>query len=818
MSVKQSSPLVDYDIRNPKFSRKNFLVREQESIDQRLGQLKEDVLPFYPFLLTVPTDVPFRLGERIVNNWAVGKEGLFTPEEQQLQYMTFLTHQGGDSLLVAVGDWSDEADTVMERNSGPRSATGTPPDGMAKRRITLSDYKNKRKNGTTVPLPNSQDAISEDASMLQAFDHRQGVSTSNSPGSSTTHKRRENTPYQFSDRTPPTHAWPKRPSESQREYSRSPRGERSEMPSKRQRLSAGGATKQEPTYSKSNRLPDLLSPTLPSTSPNPRLPRLLSPTLPPSIERDLARLDEGSPAFPKGNISKPKSPSHDNSRLGSMPGSGTHLRGQSPKGADKPFSTGVDYMVAAPRTGLLSHNADNSHRRSGVSETRMSPAVSRSNPHPVPDKVRLIVKLKYGRSNRRRVEGLLKFPGKKKATQLSPPAKERYDYDIPQSKKKEPNVLRFRSSDNISSNAHPLEKEQWSGLGSGTSERERSGDKTYASEKVQTPIVASQPSVLVEPVNRKSNPASDTPLKDYRGPTPNRNEPADGDEKSSVSHAAKSSSREYGTTTRRPSPPPHGGQKSRPRDSERRVWKDEFFRYSNLGRELKHAAERYTAKEGASATEQKLAVATAIEAILCFILAFVADDQSKALARQVGESSNWLSILAYWRVVKKNSSPYPALHNLCHVLGAVSYDAIHALDLERLSISPIPGEHTAIPTPGSDGDSVVSDESRRSVKEFLELKNRLPECYKESQRYWLEGARGLSEAILASEFPATWSKRSRNYSERGRQQLKVGNYLGEFFLPLGKTSSPLEAVRFGWSILNEWCAKESVNWKGRLEL
>lgn len=48
---------------------------ELESVSTRLGRLKDEVLPSAPYLLTVPTDVPFRLGNRFVNNWAVGKKG-----------------------------------------------------------------------------------------------------------------------------------------------------------------------------------------------------------------------------------------------------------------------------------------------------------------------------------------------------------------------------------------------------------------------------------------------------------------------------------------------------------------------------------------------------------------------------------------------------------------------------------------------------------------------------------------------------------------------------------------------------------------------
>ncbi|KAK1143820.1 hypothetical protein N8T08_006071 [Aspergillus melleus] len=255
-----------------------------------------------------------------------------------------------------------------------------------------------------------------------------------------------------------------------------------------------------------------------------------------------------------------------------------------------------------------------------------------------------------------------------------------------------------------------------------------------------------------------------------------------------------------------------------PRNGDRRAWRDEYQKYGNLGRELKHAAERHTAKDNTTAVDEKLAVATAIEAILCFILAFVADDQSKILPGQVGDSSSWLSILAYWRVVRKNSTSYRRLYSLCSILGAVSYDAIHSLDLERLAVTPLPGEYAIAPAPSTDESNAVKSENKRNRREIQELKNRLPECYKESQRLWLEGLRGLSEEVLTREFPNTWSQRSKNFSEQGRQRLKVGDYSGEYFLPLGRTNSPVEIVRFGYTVLKEWCTNEGVGWNGRLAL
>src|SRR5438105_1797155 len=77
-----------------------------KDVNTRFKRLTENILPTSPYLLTVPTDRPFRLGSRFVSNWSVGENRPFAPEEEHLQYMTFLSHQGEDTLLVAVGGWS----------------------------------------------------------------------------------------------------------------------------------------------------------------------------------------------------------------------------------------------------------------------------------------------------------------------------------------------------------------------------------------------------------------------------------------------------------------------------------------------------------------------------------------------------------------------------------------------------------------------------------------------------------------------------------------------------------------------------------------
>ncbi|ODM23598.1 hypothetical protein SI65_01187 [Aspergillus cristatus] len=744
MAVDRPSPSTDNNFKDPESARERSFAPDQESIDQQLKYLKDEVLPFYPFLLTIPSDVPFRVGNHFINNWAVGDDGPFTLEEQQLQYMTFLTHHEGDSLLVAVGDWSDGTGSIMpDQRSRPQSVASTPSSGPAKKKISLTDYKNKWKSGASAS-PVAQEARSQSASASHALDDKPRASKPDIPRQST-HKPPNSTTTlpKSSSRSAFENTGRKRPPDFEREHSKSNDGKPSGICSpKKPRLSPDRSVDDRPNRPKSNGLPDLLSPTLPPTSDSPGLPQLLSPTLPPSIEKELASIHDGSLAY------------------------GAPRKG-SPTNLDK-FTEDAARM--------------SSNRNALSLDSARSPSLQRiqsRSPAAAPIKRQLIIKLRYGRANKKRVEALLKFSGKKKTgTSCS------------SIKKEDHHVSKTPLSDNVAEMSHRSEK------------KAKHVPSDPVLEKPQTPIS----------IPRQQGKHKVTPIKEPKITSSRQMESINNEGKTPLTQGAKYPA---GDSARRLSSPQTNSQPNRSRSYERRAWKEEYQKYGNLGRELKHAVERHTAKDSATAADKKVAAATALEAILCFILAFVADDQSKALARQIGDSSAWVSILAYWNVVKKISAPYPQLHSLCSILGAVSYDAIHALDLDRLAVSPLPGEHTSASTAG-DG-SFISEESKKNLKELLELKTRLPKNYKESQRLWAEGMGGLSEDVLEREFPETWQSRSRRYSERGKQPLTPGDYSGGFFLPLGRTDTPLQIVRFGWSILNEWCAKEGLHWRGRLD-
>ncbi|EKV12571.1 hypothetical protein Pdw03_6645 [Penicillium digitatum] len=725
---------------------------DREVLDQRLQRLSDDVLPPVPYLLTFPTKTPFNLGTRSANNWAVGHDRPFSLEEQQLQYMTFLTHHDTDSLLLAVGDWSDETGRMMTDRSTAPSTVESSRETVSKKKISLKDYKTQ-KTSAAVASPVGLEAGSRGASNSAKSEERRQM-TSSEPLNISDKTKMSRMPPKSHARLSPERAGQKRPSGSELEFPHPSVTKKSEAhPTKKLRLCPEKDTRREPSPVKSYspKLPALLSPTLPPTSGGPRLPRLLSPTLPPDIEKELARLEDRPPSR--------------NSRAG--------------KGLPAKESNTQEYT--------------RDHARVDTQKTQ------------------LLTKLRYGRANRKRVEALLKFSGKKKAHLSDSPVSQDTDRDdVFHSRKKGGDTGLFRGY----TSGDPKGRKNETGEAIGPQYGRSKEPKSYP-EKPRTPVAQTH-LTSHSTTSDKTKAASITPVKDLKDQKPftsRRNEPGETDSKAPSNPANKRHSVDPGSTMKA-SPTQVDGRTR----NERQVWWDEWQKFASIGRELKHAAERHTSKTGISVTDEKLAVVTAIEALLSFIMAFVANDQAKASSRQVGDSSTWLSIVPYWRVVRKNSVPYPALNSLCLLLGAVSFTAIHTLDLERLAISPIPGEHTPVPTPGSDGNAALSDENRKSKKEFSELKVRLPECYKESQRLWIEGTRGLSEDILGREFPTIWSQRSRNYSERGRSSLKAGEYAGSYFLPLGGTTPPIEVVRFGWFLLKEWCSKERVEWNGRLGL
>lgn len=797
-------------------------------LDRQLKRLKDEILPATPYLLTLPTNVPYHLGNRIVNNWAVGEEGPFTEEEQKLQYLTFLTHQDDDSLLVAVGDWAEEHGSDMAENghefsnaTGPSSISAKP---SVKKKISLSDYKSKTKS-VSLPSTNSEKdrgTLPKERTINSDYPVSKSRPLKHDGDSQNIARRQSPTP-----RTGPEHDRLGTTTQKSRSISKAEQPKNSLASSAKKRNTEVTNSKQDSSYKKvsNSALPTLLSPTLPPSSRSPkRLPALLSPTLPPGLEEELTKLGGVSPIDENFrneiNTSKSSLPVASPKQAEAKRPRSTSLRSTSSDQTSLPKKAHLKTSVSRDR--LLNTSANDKRKDhpdpacGGISATSKPLSVNTQNSsltNNTSKPPRLIVKLRYGRSNRKLVDALLKLSSKPRAS-VEPT-------DAIKSK-----GTAHHSSENDSdchSSTRVPEKRPRNidndveSLHSYANKRPRT---ISSSDNPRTPttLTAKSAGAKQNQTPSSKNPQA-TPGRDSQR---NSHQPTYGDGEVRTPQALATKTIPISEDRNLKSSPPVNpdGSHNKGREKERKAWIAEFQRLVQLGRDLKHASERRTKSESApdniATVDEKLATATAVEAILCFILAFIIDDRSKAVVRQVGDSTNWRSILAYWRVVKTKAAPYPPLHGLCLLLGAISRDAIHALDLERLAICVVPDEHSPVPTPGSDGNTVTSEESKRQRKEFIDLKSRLPESYKEAHKLWIDGSRELSEDVLKKNFPETWSKRSRNFSEQGSDKLRIGNYSGDYFLPLGRTTTPLEAVRFGMSILKEWCKKEKIDYATRL--
>ncbi|PGH29600.1 hypothetical protein GX50_07656 [[Emmonsia] crescens] len=817
-----------------------------KGVNTRFKHLSDNVLPSSPYLLRVPTERPFHLGSRFVSNWAVGDNRPFAPEEEHLQYMTFLPHQGEDTLLVAVGGWSDERGNIMEEDTSKipiittSPSVDTPKHRLQRKKISLSDYKKKANETPKSPPRNATPA-----------DRRNGTGRANSDAKPKTSRepastaklpvippsKRKDTPSAAtenrSDNTNGTLQTKNVRDGSSRfvpsSYKPPPSTRESPPPTKKPRLSTTNEPPDNASTKSKNALPvvpALLSPTLPPTSVTPRLPRLLSPTLPPDIEEELANIKDDELSI-NGTSSSRKIPS-SSTLAGSKP---ERPLPKSNKARPQSSSTSSS-SDKSTKARISSSSASKIQSSSGAkpipSRDQSSRAVDHKHSHisskskgtTEPAKPKLIVKLRYGRANRKRIEALLRFSGKYKITPDHRPSKQKIGLESNQ-RKNQPLPSSSKSAEIQRAEKRPRHMEDDDSQGSAP-KRQRPATIPTA-ERPRTPVTTAFKSPSIP---QQSTTASKgqflTPSKDSNATTMRRLGSGDGDMKMPIGldramNTSTPGSAEKPTTKHSPLISTDS-QQSRTRDAaESRSWFEESQKYFNLGRELKHSSQRYTGPD----VDNKLGAAIAVEAVLCFILAFILDDRYKTLNRRVGDSSAWLSIVPYWKVVKNITDPYPHLHALCSLLGAVFHEVIHSLDLERLATTTIPSEHSPAPTPGSDGNTITSEESKKQQqhRDFIVLRKRLVDSHKDAKSLWLEASRKLSEEVLTRQYPGTWSKRSINFSERGRERsLVLGEYSGEYFLPLDRTATPLEAIRFGWMFLTEWTEKEGVRWKGRLGL
>ncbi|KAI9759388.1 MAG: hypothetical protein M4579_002377 [Chaenotheca gracillima] len=246
------------------------------------------------------------------------------------------------------------------------------------------------------------------------------------------------------------------------------------------------------------------------------------------------------------------------------------------------------------------------------------------------------------------------------------------------------------------------------------------------------------------------------------------------------------------------------GPGSEARQTEPEAWTAEYKKRSSLGRELKVEATkllRLLSDEDPSEKKSfKLGVALAIESLLCYFLAFSADDEYRRITKKRSTIENWRSLMPLWVFFEEKCQVFPRLHGLCLQIGAVVREKVH--DSERDSFA-------SVLEPGS---SIPEDRQNRMTEHFRNDINR--------QSLWQAGWKKLTAENIRKEFPKTWARRMTNEDGGAsirQERLSPENWGENYRCPLmSNVTTPLEAVRMGAVLLQEFAELNDLEWKDNL--
>ena len=788
-------------------------------LNDRLKRL-ENILPRHPYLISVPSDVPYHHSARFVNKWHEGTP--FTREEEQLQYISFLSYQGDVSLLKAVGGWSDDQGKAeSEVSPQTHEATSTRPNtpsSLARKKITLSDYRNKAKS--SVDMLEKQASVhgpEKDSFPEKDLTMKRGINEPGPPEAKDSKKRLHDQAMVLC-----------RQEDKPIVPSRVEKKPRISSPIRIAVNQEGGiAVNQDDGKAASTptqvtkEVPPIVSPTLliplkPLTSPEPpEMQELLSPTLPSPIEAFL--LKEPEKVQTNGVVPHQRTDSVKSllaiAGFGSSPNPGI-VRSpsfQTGNAESRGRSDSRTLEKSAQSTTLAAEPKTNARVSSPVAKFVKDP-IKPSTPHirttahissPGPRQRHTII-LKYGKRNRKRVEALLKFAPRGKKLQLKSGTSNgggSLGDTHPRPPKPE---IRHTSP----ASSEPAAKPQ-----------RPPPSPLDLSEKTRTPTAVVPKSPPTRPAIK---PIFSTPKKDLKSTAMRRVEsseglgartPTSGPTRQSTPLSVERSS----TAVRSSSPPTSAPVGHTSRDEERRAWHKLHTKYFELGRTIKKEGTSFglSPSDAPNSKDAALSVVLLIEALSCFMVNLAALSYS---GHHTSSDPGWRTIIPLHIFVFRASRKYPHLHGLVVQLGAVCRQAIHRFDMDRLARDPLPDEHGSVPTPGSDGTTKTSEDVERYRKKYLSFRDDLVGNATELQTAWLDRSRLLSLDTLKKDYPETWEKRARDTSLRGHERISPTHLGGDFFLPQDATTSPFEAVRFAVAFLQEWVQKEGVPWKPRIEL
>lgn len=797
-------------------------------LDHRITHLTQSILPRQPYLLSVPSDIPYRHSSRFISSWYEGTP--FDPSEEQLQYISFLSHQGDhETLLKVEGAWADDygnriQDDELSPRTVPNTGQTTPATSTQRKKISLQDYKTKARSPDSSRPPTATRSPQTRPKSPPPETKPQSPDTRLTPAPPVKADAAASPKLSGQDEppAPPEHASPQlRTSDTPNVAKR-----RKLSPPFEENRPVKMPTKVE-SQSKILKMPRLLSPTLPSPNTSKIMPDLLSPLLPASLTLALSSpsdtLSIGSPAIQPQTRTDPvkailASADLDNSpAVRNVPPPSVNRARSDSQQPTKDSAAGI----AKPAKIALSSKP--------LSKPPLS-NVARPSPGP---RQRHIIILKYGKKNRKRVEALLKFASRSKKALLKSdevPSKggvdSKYKKDLavrdllgglnhaevkPKSQstrqdEPKPRDDREAKQRNNVPDANSAEKKRKAGDSPPTAIKKVKMD-AEADKRPSTPTPSTG---RIPSMSAKST--FSTPKRDIRSAAMRRVESTDGlDAPTPTGERGRVS-----TPLAAPKPSPQPLTSSISREEERQHWTNMHTKYFALGRTIKNegASLAPSPNDDGSSGHSPKSVALLVEALLCFMIN--ASAQAQARPRS---DPGWATIFPYHIFVFRASRKYPRVHGLVVQLGAVCRQLSHHFDMDRLARDPLPEDFcNSAPTPGSDGNTKTNEDVERYKKQYLRFRDELVYNARCLQTAWLDGPRLLPPEVLKRDFPATWSKRIKDSAQRLQDKPTTTHISTEFYLPLDVNTTAFEAVRFGLAFLQEWAGQEKIDWKTRIDL
>ncbi|MCJ1356126.1 MAG: hypothetical protein MMC33_006120 [Icmadophila ericetorum] len=851
MSIKtgtyQSKPKDSASSKAPPAKPISSEVEKIEKLDARLKHISDTIISKSPYILSVPTDQPFQLHHSQRNDWRRGvPRTAFDANEESLQYLSFLPRDFSEDVIKATSGWDNEKGEMIETNSrnaqGRKSGTSTPQSGQAPKKISLAAYKALQSGIKDIPKANG------DSSGASATN---GVATA--PGKATVaiSSMQEKGVKRSLDTM-----------QGSEKARTSVLIDRTDVPSKKARTSPAPTSQPTANASVKEGAPARTT-----------LPPLLSPTLPPEIEEELAKafISPGritvhkkgdsmtSVSTKMSSLSRLSSPS--NSQDLKLPKEAVKSDSK-PRSVNKPTPTSQPTKLAEvpnhhselKQLQGPKKNLESTSPMVGPSSTKPRPPHTPNGARKEPatilleqeEKPSLIVSLKLPRRIRNDVTRLLNLNQltKKKepvikekpvqAAQPRPKPQERVQKDKPNgviSQSRYEAGLEFKKSANkVSKPAEKRSRDDDTDADKAPSKRQKPLKVLDSTQKPRTPIPQSFKSPPLPPSVSSQKAQVSTPLREVKTVASRNMDSVDADIKTpqgpvmaGTPHAPNS----VGSISREARASSNTSSRSGKSD-DINAWRAEHKRYTEMGRTLKHDADdlfKLKAKKDQDELQlEKRGIATALETVLCYILAYTANDETHRFLRKSRDVQTWKSLLPYLQYVKTVTIGYSLLHGLCLQLEAICRNNIQILDFERLERESVPAgtpEETKVLTPDPKADPLQVDAAAKAAQtrsNYIDFKTKMVENARAAQLTWAEGSSELSVDDLQQSFPVSWKKKSRAPLVKAKEKFVASSLGGDFYLPLSNVSLGIEAARAGWSLLGEWCKQNDVKWEGRLGL